>query len=175
VDPENQSIIARAKRVDTDGRRTFGIVTKPDRPPPGSDARKPWVDIVKNKREYKFQKGWHVLLNRDFQAVRDGTSSESRDQNEKGFLGDHASEWSSIGQDSWSIDALRERLQRLLYDHTRENLPQLQNDISTKLEKIEERLDQLSAGLKSQDFMWELFKRKCNKMGDRVMISVAGC
>jgi hypothetical protein len=174
TDAENQSIIARAKRVDPDGRRTFGIVTKPDLPAQGSDLRKSWVDIASNRREYKFQKGWHVLLNRDFLQVREGTSTVSRDQNERRFFNDATNEWNAISEDSWGIDALRERLRLLLYDLTRETLPRVQGDIVTKLGKIEDRLDRLGAGLKSQEEMWKLYRKICDQMGDRVMIGVSG-
>lgn len=173
-DADNQAIIAKAKKTDPDGRRTFGIVTKPDVPPPHSDSRKAWIDIVQNKREYKFEKGWHTLLNRDFQQVRDKTSPETRDQHERRFFMDPANEWSVISKDNWGVDTLRLRLQKLLYGLARESLPQLLDEITTRLMRMDESLEKLNAGLKTREEMWNIYKDKCNDMCDRVNAGVSG-
>jgi hypothetical protein len=167
-DAENQVILRKAKQIDPEGKRTFGIITKPDLTGEGSDHRKSWIDLAQNRKEFKFQKGWHVLLNRTFNEVRDQTSSDVRDQNERRFFSNPRNEWSEIKAGSWGIEALRNRLRNLLYDLTRSQLPLVQRDITIKLDKYDERLKALNARLKSQEEMWNMFRNKCDDLVDLV-------
>lgn len=58
-----QSIVQECKKVDANGQRTLGIITKLDTVPVGSGPEKFWIDVASNKK-WKLKLGWHVLRNR---------------------------------------------------------------------------------------------------------------
>lgn len=174
IDAVNQGILRKAKQVDPEGKRTFGIITKPDLAGKGSDQRRSWIDYAQNNEEFKFHKGWHVLLNRNFSEVKGQTSSDVRDQNEQRFFRDPTNEWSEINLDSWGIESLRDRLRNLLYDLTRSQLPSVQGDITMKLNTYDDELKALNARLKSQEEMWETFREKCHDIADMVEKGATG-
>ncbi|KAK5133992.1 hypothetical protein LTR04_004735 [Oleoguttula sp. CCFEE 6159] len=59
------------RKVDPDGERTLGIITKPDRLPAGSGSESAFLNLARNNDIF-FKLGWHVLKNRSFE---EGTSS----------------------------------------------------------------------------------------------------
>lgn len=160
LDSNNQGVLTRAKMVDPTGERTFGIIVKPDVCPEGSELRKYWVDLARNRQDFTSQKGWHVLLNRSFREVEQGTSPIAGDSNEREFFSNPTNEWNEIDEGSWGIVSLRQRLSRLLYEWTIKTLPDVHRDISTEFDNVNAELDRLSAGLKSQEEMWKLFQEK---------------
>jgi hypothetical protein len=174
IDAVTQGILRKAKQVDPEGKRTFGIITKPDLAGKGSDQRRTWIEYAQNREEFQFHKGWHVLLNRNYSEVKDQTSSDIRDQNEQRFFHDPTNEWSEIKAGSWGIESLRDRLRNLLYDLTRSQLPSVQGDITMKLNAYDDELKALNARLKTQEEMWETFREKCHDIADMVEKGATG-
>lgn len=62
-DLATQTILTKCQDVDPLGRRTLGIITKPDTVPAGSDLEKDWLEVARNKN-IPLELGWHMLRNR---------------------------------------------------------------------------------------------------------------
>jgi len=148
ADLTDHRIIEKVKLVDPLSERTFGIITKPDRPEAGHSLEKSWVRIVQNSSgDAPFKKGAHVLLNRtEHQHVTLQLSLADRDKNEEEFFQNHTHRgqnntnsgrpngWHVLySTDKWGINKLRSRLKTILFNHTRDQIPRLEEDIERRL------------------------------------------
>jgi hypothetical protein len=84
----DHGILERARKVDPNGERTFGIITKPDKLEAGLTNETNWLGLARQSKDafFRFGKGCHVMVNRTGQDTVDRTSSEDRDRNEEEFL-----------------------------------------------------------------------------------------
>jgi GTPase SAR1 family protein len=136
--PARQIILNMAEKEDPEGIRTMGIITKPDISEP--HVEKTWIKFAKDEGEYVFDLGWHVVKNMGSGAA--GYTLEERDKQEKQWF--ERSTWKSqLKSDQLGINALRNRLSRLLEDQTREALPSVIIDIETQLEECKADLAKL--------------------------------
>jgi len=127
-DYANQGILTKVRKVDPDGERTLGIITKPDRLSPGSGMEKAFLDLARNEDIF-FKLGWHVLKNRSFE---EGASSfVERNASEAAYF--RKSNFNALPQDCVGIDALRIRLSQLLFAHVKQELPKLRADLEVAL------------------------------------------
>ncbi|KAL7916981.1 P-loop containing nucleoside triphosphate hydrolase protein [Trichoderma austrokoningii] len=78
-----QQVTEHTRSIDPNGRRTLGLITKPDTLDKGSDSQQFYVNLAENK-DVHFRFGWHVLRNRDF-TMRYATATE-RDAKEAVFF-----------------------------------------------------------------------------------------
>jgi len=80
-DYANQPILNLVRHYDPKGERTLGIITKPDRLPPGSETELSFFNLASNE-DILFDLGWHVLKNRSFEemavSISDRNTSEER-------------------------------------------------------------------------------------------------
>ncbi|KAK6441314.1 hypothetical protein LTR95_002457 [Oleoguttula sp. CCFEE 5521] len=76
-DYANQIVLAKARKVDSEGRRTLGIITKPDTMYPGSAGESSYLVLAQNQ-DIHFSLGWHIVRNQDSNqsAGNDHDSSE---------------------------------------------------------------------------------------------------
>ena len=58
----NQAILTKVRKVDPEGQRTLGIITKPDYLKTRA-SESLWINLAQNKNVY-FELGWHMLKNR---------------------------------------------------------------------------------------------------------------
>ncbi|OAA44735.1 Dynamin [Cordyceps fumosorosea ARSEF 2679] len=63
----NQIVLKLASKADPGGKRTLGVITKPDVLIPGSGSERDFISLARNQ-EVEFRLGWHVLRNRDTEA-----------------------------------------------------------------------------------------------------------
>lgn len=123
-DYANQGILAKVRKVDPDGERTLGIITKPDRLPAGSGSENAYLGLAQNEDVF-FKLGWHVLKNRSFE---EGASSfVERNISEATYF--RTSNFSKLRKDHVGIDSLRDRLSKLLFNHIKQELPRLREDL----------------------------------------------
>ncbi|KAI9146758.1 Interferon-induced GTP-binding protein Mx3 [Paramyrothecium foliicola] len=141
-----QQVTQRAREVDPDGRRTLGLITKPDTLDKGSESELAYFELAQNM-DVSFRLGWHVMKNRDFK-MRNTTNNE-RDEAEREFFS--KSVWASLSQTQLGVDSLRARLSRVLQDHIISHLPRLISDIqagiaecNTALQRIGKARDSIS-------------------------------
>jgi hypothetical protein len=174
-DPQRQAILMRAKEVDPHGRRTFGIITKPDAVEHGSDLERCWIDHARNipdgRAEFSFKKGWHVLRNRTY-AERQVASD--RDAIERQFFLDPNRNWYVVDQRYWGIERLRKRIRTLLYEQTKRQLPKVRKDITTKLEYYTKEFRSLEDRLQRPDQLWTDYNNECKELAVTAKIGVDG-
>jgi Dynamin central region len=89
--------------------------------------------------------GYYVLRNRG--KLQESSSSEERDTAESEFFAQEP--WSSLGRDHVGVHALKKRLQELLVDITRRELPNVRRQISARLDNCRKDLKAMGADRKS--------------------------
>jgi GTPase SAR1 family protein len=134
-DYANQKILTKVRAVDPEGHRTLGIITKPDRLDAGSGLESSFLDLARNE-DIRFSLGWHVLKNRKYEERE--FSLEERKYAEDAFF--CTSNFKSLPKDHLGIDSLRSRLSQLLFEHVKEELPKLRNDLEEALLATKQQL-----------------------------------
>ncbi|KAI8716830.1 hypothetical protein NCS52_00977400 [Fusarium sp. LHS14.1] len=130
--------LRRVKEMDPKRQRTIGVITKPDLTHPGLDDEKTYIKVARNQENAnKLQLGWHVLRNRSEKEA----SLEARDEVEEEFFKSGA--WATIPENDRGIANLRRKLSKVLYDHIRNSLPSVVEDIENSLRERQEQLDRL--------------------------------
>lgn len=133
-----QAVLKRVKAVDPHGRRTMGLITKPDTLFKDSESERDFVKLALNEVTH-FRLGWHVLRNRDFHTR--GVTSTERDRIEEEFFSQGV--WKSLPRGILGVEQLRERLSRVLLDHIKSELPALIREIQDILNESQEALTRL--------------------------------
>jgi len=138
-DLANQEVLHLAQQIDPDGKRTLGVITKPDKTERGSEGEKVMINLAKNELT-KFKLGWQVLKNRGYES-RECTMDE-RDQQESEFF--ESSPWGrALEPTQLGVGALRNRLSELLLDQIRSALPEVVTNIRKKLNESEKSIEVL--------------------------------
>ncbi|RGP81304.1 hypothetical protein FLONG3_448 [Fusarium longipes] len=132
----SHSALQKAKDIDPQRQRTIGVITKPDLAL-ASNAKE-YIMLAKNQESaHKLQLGWHVLRNRG----EDEISLENRDKIEESFFKTGA--WASVPSQDCGIATFRQKLSGILYQHIRNSLPGVIEDIETKLRARQGELTRL--------------------------------
>jgi hypothetical protein len=137
-DYANQSILDRVREVDPNGDRTLGVITKPDLPEEGSNNQADFVNLAKNTDIF-FSLGWHVVKNRTWKE-KDATLAERKSAEDAFFQTTH---WRTLSKEFVGVDALRARLSVLLFEHLKKALPNLRDELESKLAETKEQLELL--------------------------------
>lgn len=135
TDYANQGILTKVREVDPKGGRTLGIITKPDRLSSGSGSEKAYIDLAGNKDVF-FKLGWHVIKNRAFEE----TSNTFLERNASEALYFGKSNFKILPKDCVGIDSLRKRLSHQLFEHVRQELPKLREDLDAALSESRDQL-----------------------------------
>ena len=134
----NQTSIKLIRKVDPDGKRTIGLLTKPDTLHPGSSSQRFYIDLVQNK-DVVFHLGWHILRNRDFPEM--GSSPEERNEVERNFFS--SGDWTTLDHAQLGVEALLPRLHNLLIDQILFQLPRVLSDVTNGIADSKSRLELL--------------------------------
>lgn len=144
----NHVALRKVKEHDPGRERTIGVITKPDLTRPGYTEERTYMQVARNQESAnKLKLGWHVLRNR----AEDESSLEDRDASEDHFFQNSA--WASIPREDRGVVSLRKKLSRVLYDHIRNNLHGVIQDIEGKLRERQEELDRLGNSRSSHEDM----------------------
>ncbi|KAF1351464.1 dynamin family protein-like protein [Lizonia empirigonia] len=127
-DYANQIILEHCRKIDEPGRRTIGIITKPDFLREGTANELSWIELAQNKDIY-LERGWHMLKNREDNQM--DFSFEQRNEDEKLFFS--KGRYADLPREYVGIDSLRERLSKVLLNHLIKELPSLKNEMVSKL------------------------------------------
>ncbi|PMD52427.1 uncharacterized protein K444DRAFT_706517 [Hyaloscypha bicolor E] len=141
-DEENWEILSMAEKADSKGIRTLGVLTKPDLIDPGTEERV--MSFVQGEKN-PLKLGYYVLRNRG--KLQESSSSEERDKAENEFFTQEP--WSSLDRDHVGVHALKKRLQELLVDITRRELPNVRHQINARLDNCRKELKAMGADRKS--------------------------
>ncbi|KAK0107867.1 hypothetical protein ONS96_003656 [Cadophora gregata f. sp. sojae] len=125
----NQIILRNARKVDPQGLRTLGIITKPDCVREGSKSEEAFIALAKNE-DVKFSLGWHMVKNLD-SAVSQNQQENTRDQEEAAFF--EQGGFNRLPAHTLGIKFLRARLSKVLFSQVRRELPRLVEDIQTQI------------------------------------------
>ncbi|TGO28756.1 hypothetical protein BPAE_0023g00210 [Botrytis paeoniae] len=133
-----QAVLKQVKAVDPHGRRTMGLITKPDTLFEDSESEKDFVKLALNEVT-QLRLGWHVLRNRDFNTKH--VTSVERDRIEEEFFSQGI--WKTLPRGILGVAQLRERLSRVLLDHIKSELPALIREIQAILHESQQAFTKL--------------------------------
>ena len=145
-DHVNQIVLKMSREVDPQGRRTMGVITKPDTLPIGSKSETGFLNLAQNT-EIPFRLGWHVLRNRRYETQ--STTTLERDEVERDFLAQGV--WKDLPRDTVGIVTLRPRLSDILFAQIRAELPTLIEDIEGKITGCRDVLKKLGPSRETLD------------------------
>jgi Dynamin family/Dynamin central region len=133
-----QKVTTFTRKVDPKGKRTMGIITKPDTLPKNSDMEQSFLNLAMNKRVV-FRLGWHVLKNREHHE-RDFTLDQRRESEAQFFA---SRIWATVPPFRIGIESLRPRLSTVLRDHILSQLPSLIDEATQSYKETEASLQRL--------------------------------
>lgn len=143
-----QEVLDLAKKYDPTGERTIGVITKPDLLVQFSADERAYLRLLRNEEPtHSLKLGWHTLRNRTSTENDENNCGESkasdtdRDDKERNFF--DAGAWSHISYQDKGVDALREKLSRILTKHVQLSLPPLIGDMERKLKRHQNDLEKL--------------------------------
>ncbi|KAI8165217.1 dynamin family protein [Colletotrichum sp. SAR 10_70] len=137
VDVATQTILTYAAEADPEGKRTLGVLTKPDLVSEKA-TREAVLELVKGKRR-DIQLGYYVVKNRG--ADDKSSNKEERDRQEKLFF--EQDPWVQLDKMRLGIPALRSRLRELLMERTKSEFPKVRNEINDRLAESKAQLKAL--------------------------------
>ncbi|RYN59495.1 hypothetical protein AA0117_g13105 [Alternaria alternata] len=137
-DYANQIILDHCRKIDQQGRRTLGIITKPDFLREGTENELTWIELAQNKDIY-LERGWHMLKNRGDDQMH--FSFEQRNTDEDLFF--RKGRYADLPRECVGIDSLRERLSKVLLNHLIKELPSLKDEMVSKLQGTLEEIENL--------------------------------
>jgi hypothetical protein len=137
-DYANQIVLKHCQTIDPAGRRTLGIITKPDTLTEGTANQRSWLDLAQNRDIY-FELGWHMVKNRnDVEAAK---PFSQRNSAERQFFAKGA--YLDLPSHCKGVETLRSRLSALLHNHLKTELPHLKAELVEKLSTTSRELNQL--------------------------------
>ncbi|KAK9442708.1 interferon-induced GTP-binding protein Mx [Metarhizium brunneum] len=137
-----QQVTRLARRLDPEGRRTVGLITKPDTLDEGSESEAAYIRLAQNE-DVRFKLGWHVLKNRDYKMTLNKATSQERDDAEREFFSN--GHWAALDPSIVGVKALKPRLSHLLKDEILLQLPNLVKDVETGIRKCKSQLMRLGS------------------------------
>lgn len=137
-DMANQAVIKLARKHDPDGRRTVGIITKPDLINEGAESR--IALVARNEDTIKLKLGFFLLKNPSPVELEADISVETRSRRELQFFASPAWKRQNLDVDRVGADKLRTFLQDLLDKHIERELPKVLCEIEKTLNVKEKEL-----------------------------------
>jgi len=172
---ENQGILQKIGQVDPSGKRSFGILTKPDLIQGGDEMLQDWLSMVRGDNSLsRFQKGCHVLKNRSPAELKSKPTVAGRNEIEKDyFMNSPTWRW------AWDmrlagIESLKSRLQILLMSKIMEWAQRAVHDVKKKLSDLDRELKSKKFDRKSEEEMRKQFQVQLKKMSDLLKEGVTG-
>ncbi|KAL1744329.1 hypothetical protein HDZ31DRAFT_64162 [Schizophyllum fasciatum] len=142
TDFENQPAYGLAKEFDKDGKRTVGVLTKPDRIPTGEEAR--WLSFIRNIAE-PLDNNWFCVKQPSSQDLKQGiTYKQARDRENEFFAS--TSPWTGLEpmyQRYLRTPNLVERLANILSELISKRLPEIYDEVQRGVEGAREDLARL--------------------------------
>ncbi|KIM62717.1 hypothetical protein SCLCIDRAFT_118891 [Scleroderma citrinum Foug A] len=139
TDFENQGAHHLAKQFDPEGKRTVGVLTKPDRIPFGEEES--WLRLIRNEVE-PLLNNWYCVKQPSSQMIKDGIDWAGARRHESEFF---ATTQPWCGLDSYHQSFLRttkltDRLSTILAELIAKRLPEIQDELYRVMQFTEERL-----------------------------------
>ncbi|KAJ7185818.1 P-loop containing nucleoside triphosphate hydrolase protein [Mycena filopes] len=134
-DIENQKALRLARQEDPEGRRTIGVLTKPDMLSAGSKVRDLWLDVIEGRSKHVLQHGYYCTRQPDDdERARNITSVQAR-RAEAAFFADTAPWSESTQKDCFGTDNLVSTLSTLLVQIINDRLPYIRQMAATRMDE----------------------------------------
>ncbi|KAG2131413.1 P-loop containing nucleoside triphosphate hydrolase protein [Suillus bovinus] len=150
-DMENQQSMSLARAADPIGKRTIGVLTKPDTLGTGAiNQRRKWVEIIEGRsEEHTLRHGFYcVRLPDDSERAQRLSRAESQRRAAEYF--DTTSPWKDVtDRHRFGIPGFVSDISRLLIRLIEETLPCLREDVDTLLAKCTKDFDELPPPLEN--------------------------
>ncbi|KAL1720013.1 P-loop containing nucleoside triphosphate hydrolase protein [Schizophyllum commune] len=142
TDFENQPAYGLAKQYDRDGKRTVGVLTKPDRIPTGEETR--WLSFIKNITE-PLDNNWFCVKQPSSQDLKQGLSYKQARTREDEFFSSTPpwTDLEAVYQRYLRTPNLVERLSNILSDLISKRLPEIYEEVQRGVESARESLSHL--------------------------------
>lgn len=150
ADMATSDALQLAIKLDPNGERTIGVLTKIDIMDTGTNA----LAMLKNE-EVPLKYGYVGVKLRSQQDINDNINVQVAIQKEKNFFANHPV-YASIPGEVFGCTVLTTKLTRILYRHIRGFLPKLMEEINQRVGKIEDRVKSLGPGLPIDDAVFNL-------------------
>ncbi|KAG2064867.1 hypothetical protein BDR04DRAFT_1130602 [Suillus decipiens] len=142
-DMENQQSMTLARAADPDGKRTIGVLTKPDTLGAGAiNQRQRWVEIIEGRSEdHQLRHGFYcVRLPDDAERMQRLSRAESQRRAAEYF--DTTSPWNTVADRCrFGIPGFVSDVSRLLIQLIEEVLPQLRENVDKLFAQCNEEFD----------------------------------
>ncbi|KAF4547379.1 Dynamin central region-containing protein 1 [Elsinoe fawcettii] len=165
----NQEVFSMARDADPHGRRTLGIITKCDAVQSGDEDMV--LRIAKNEIE-RLHHGWFVVRNRSTEEINDGVTLAERHSRERQFF--RTRPWNGLSEDRKGIDSLKRHLGKLLYDHIKNEFPDMVNDIRHHVKETQSQLDALGPARESSVQQRQFLSRIARELQDLTQDALQG-
>ncbi|CAN0194370.1 unnamed protein product [Ascophyllum nodosum] len=126
--------------VDPSGKRTIGVLTKPDLINPGGEAEV--LEVLNNNRK-PLKLGYVMVKNRNQLQLREGVSLKEAHEAEMKFFGSH-SVFQTVDKSCLGIESLTKRLVSLLTVRIKDALPNMKWELQESLAEVERELAPLA-------------------------------
>ncbi|KAI5117952.1 hypothetical protein M0805_004717 [Coniferiporia weirii] len=139
TDFEVQGAFDLAMKYDPEGRRTIGVLTKPDRIEPGEEQR--WIKCLRNESQ-PLELGWFCVKQPDPAQLKQGITWKEAREREREFFSSREP-WCDLSPRNLGTPQLVARLSDTLSDLIAKRLPELQNELQVLLQRTEESINEL--------------------------------
>ncbi|CAK5274279.1 unnamed protein product [Mycena citricolor] len=142
TDFENQGAHNLTKQYDPLGKRTIGVLTKPDRIPSGEESN--WIPFIRNEQE-TLENNWYCVKQPSSQDIKLGITWQNARSAENDFFS-FTSPWSELDQmyqKYLRTTNLVDRLSSILSDLISKRLPEIQVELEKTIQKTLATLQQL--------------------------------
>ncbi|KAK8122958.1 Interferon-induced GTP-binding protein Mx [Apiospora sp. TS-2023a] len=162
-----QQVTQRAREIDPFGKRTLGLITKPDKLDRKSNNERSYLNLARNE-EVPLALGWHVLRNRKF--TEQYMDSASRDRLESSFFAQ--APWNTLPDSQLGAEALKSRLSHVLHNHILGHIPIVLDEIQSGIKECEMALEHMGQARESQKeqraYLIDISQRFTNLLRDGV-------
>ncbi|PFH50434.1 hypothetical protein AMATHDRAFT_60959 [Amanita thiersii Skay4041] len=162
TDFENQGAHRLTKQFDPEGKRTIGVLTKPDRIQSGEEGN--WIAFIKHEKEL-LENNWFCVKQPSSTELKAGLTWQDARKNEDNFFLSTTpwSELEGIYQQFLRTRNLVERLSTVLSDLVLKRLPEIQRELREAVTKTEKNLRELPKEPSKEPFseIMDLFYKFC--------------
>jgi hypothetical protein len=140
-------ILKKTRKYDPHGRRSMGVLTKPDVIQVATGLEDKFLALVRNEDKINnFKLGWYVLRNpgRSKDGVELRSSERDREEHEREFFSQ--GKWSTLPEDMCGAPALKKKLSVQLHQHIARHAPSLQKQIEEAEKSCKAELAMLGVG-----------------------------
>eukprot|EP00929_Paragymnodinium_shiwhaense_P071766 TRINITY_DN36450_c0_g1_i1.p1 TRINITY_DN36450_c0_g1~~TRINITY_DN36450_c0_g1_i1.p1 ORF type:complete len:679 (-),score=191.76 TRINITY_DN36450_c0_g1_i1:860-2818(-) len=163
--PANQDMsvsdaLQMARKVDPNGIRTIGVITKIDIMDQGTDACK-----MLRGEDVPLKLGYVGVKMRNQQDITEGKKVSISLQEEKEWFENHRM-YSKLPPGLVGTNTLIDKLTQVLFKHIRRFLPEIKKEINEKRRSVQDRMDELGNGVPLEEservqVMWTMITDYC--------------